>query len=407
MSCDDLGDVDLGGRTINIASINRSVYLGEVSVERYVGETVNDAVYKRNKMVEDRLNITINNIIVGEAGANQYAVIQKVGEHFRAGSHEYDIMVAPVYCTIMYTGNGYLHNLKKAEALDLTKPYWHQGFNAAASVGDGNQFCATGAVSLRFYRAIYVTLINDRVLQDGSKDLDLFKVVNDGDWTLEYQRVLASKYYDDIGVQGKDKGDGFGLLTTDYNGVDGYWSSCGITICEKTDDNYFRYSLNKERLSNVVDVLINMFTAEYTWCEPHDGAHESGNGEWPAIYEKFAEGSTLMATIKLEGVEDSHVQKMKDEYSILPIPKYEKDQEKNNSFTQASFTGSVFGEIAKDATTTVRDLKIGANGAAIKAENVTGSFGFLANTHAGAGSYALVVKETQNANSVLSRKKDL
>lgn len=332
---DDLGDLDFGGRTITIGRVDRSLYDDEVSVERYSGDIVSDSIFKRNQLVEARLNIKINDTPIDSSG---YAISNAIRNDMQSGDHNYDLTLSPVYATIMYTGEGLLSDLNKTSNINLSKPYWSQYFNESLSIGE-SQYMASGAISLSYYRYIYVTIVNDKVLESISDAPDLVEVVNDKKWTLEYQKTLTSKYYNDANGNGKDETDGFGLLTTDYNGVDGYWSSCEISMLEKDASNYYTLNFDAQRMSDVVDTLMTLFSQNSTWCEPHDPSHETGVGEWDAIYSKFAEGKSLMATMKLEGVESAALRNMADAYTIIPIPKYYDDQETYYSFVQDSFTG--------------------------------------------------------------------
>ena len=332
---DDLGDLTFDGREITIGRVDRSLYDDEVSVERYTGDIVNDAIFKRNQLVENRLDIVINDVPIDSSG---YAISNAIRTDMQSGTHNYDLTISPVYATIMYTGEGLLSDLTKTSHIDLSKPYWSQYFNECLSIG-GSQYMASGAISLSYYRYLYVTIVNDTVLNSHTDAPNLIDVVNAKKWTLEYQKELTAQYYVDNGGNGKDETDGFGLITTDYNGVDGYWSSCEMPILEKDADDYYTLSFGRDRMSNVVDTVITMFSQDSTWCVPHDPSHETGVGEWDAIYEKFAEGNALMATIKLEGVEKPAIRNMSDTYTILPIPKYDEAQQTYYSFVQDSFTG--------------------------------------------------------------------
>ena len=338
---DDLGDIDLGGKTYTIANVDRTLYHDEISVDRYSGDLVKDSIFKRNQMVEARLNITIKNERVANEGKNQYSVSDAFRKNVGAGIHAYDLVSSPVYCTLMFTGENILYDLNKVNNINLAKPYWSQYFNETASIGD-SQYMATGAVSLSYYRFLYVTIMNEKVLSSVSgapSSSDIINTVNDNKWTLEYQKTLAANYYSDIGISGKDEGDSFGFITTDYLGVDPYWSSCEISMLNKNDSNYYVYALDTNRLHGVTETVLQLFKAESTWCVPHDPSHETGNGEFPAIYDMFAKGDSLMATIRLGGVEEYAISNMSDEYMILPIPKYTDDQDTYYSFVHDSFTG--------------------------------------------------------------------
>lgn len=338
---DDLGDIDLNKKKITIASVDRSWYDDEITVKRMTGDIVNDAVYNRNLLVADRLNITLESVRLGERGNNsgiQYAVVNDLLKNVQAGDHNYDIISAPVYCTIMHTGENLFYDLKDIDAINFDKVYWSKYFNDVASIGN-SQYMASGAISLSFYRFIFATFVNNNVLNSQPNAPDLVKVVNEGKWTLEYQRVLANQYYSDEGEAGKDQRDTFGLVTSEYLNVDPYWSSCQIKILNKTSDNYYEYALDTEKLSNVVDKLIQMFNENGTFCFRFDGTDETGNGEQAEIAEKFSNGTALMATLRLIEAENAHVRDMHDEYTILPMPKWSEDQTEYYSFVHDSFTG--------------------------------------------------------------------
>ena len=52
-----------------------------------------------------------------------------------SGTHDYDMFVAMTYRTVEAIGEDLFWNLSELEYLDLSNPYWSQGFNDAASVG--------------------------------------------------------------------------------------------------------------------------------------------------------------------------------------------------------------------------------------------------------------------------------
>lgn len=119
---DDLGDIDLGGKTYTIANVDRTLYHDEISVDRYSGDLVKDSIFKRNQMVEARLNITIKNERVANEGKNQYSVSDALRKNVGAGIHAYDLVSSPVYCTLMFTGENILYDLNKVNNINLAKP---------------------------------------------------------------------------------------------------------------------------------------------------------------------------------------------------------------------------------------------------------------------------------------------
>ena len=84
----DVPDIDFDGYDFNV--MVRESYLGiywvtnDVFAESQTGEPINDAVYIRNRLLEDKFNINIHEIIKGDmVGAVQMSI--------QAGDDDYDV----------------------------------------------------------------------------------------------------------------------------------------------------------------------------------------------------------------------------------------------------------------------------------------------------------------------------
>ena len=336
---DQIGEQDFGGEVIRIASTNREWYADVVVVSRMTGDVIGDAVFKRNKRVEERLKVSITNIPMGSGAAPQYAVPDAIRNDRQANMSSFDIAWNPVYSTIMYTSEGLLTDLLTVPNLNLSAGYWSQLFNETASIGNA-QYMAAGPISLSYYRYVFVTYVNKNLLNSHDDAPDLMEVVRDGDWTLDYQYELASQYYRDVDGIDHNEQDVYGFVSSAYLNVDPYWSSCEINILTKTSDNFYEYNLSKERLINAVDKILRLYyDCDGTYLYTPDFADESGNGEQNQIAEKFASQTALMATLRLLHVEDESVRNMTDKYMILPIAKLDASQTEYYAYQHDSFTG--------------------------------------------------------------------
>lgn len=125
----DVGDnvpdtLKYNSEAITIISRSRDWVKDEVSVEDDDGGTISGAVMRRNKVVENRLGVVIDNTKID---GDQYAVSEIIRNQSKTG-HQYDIFANSVYSTIMYTTENCFANLASLEYLDLSRPYWSQGF---------------------------------------------------------------------------------------------------------------------------------------------------------------------------------------------------------------------------------------------------------------------------------------
>lgn len=329
----DIGDhlapsYDFKNREIVIASRGRQWTADEVSVESENGDTINDAIYKRNMTVENRLGVRINNYLM-TPGTDNYEIAELVRKQISAGYNDYSLICASVYASIIATGENLYCNLTSLEDLDLNQPYWSKGFNDAASFSHSQFFC-TGAICLSYYRFIFATFFNRNMFSSAGEPM-LYETVLNGDWTIEYQYQLAEKFYSDVnGDQKKDADDIYGFVSNDYISVDPYWSALKLPILTKTaDDNMFQYSLDMNRTNEAVLAINKLF-----WSNPgtYVIAHASGDSEQETIAKKFASGTAAMCTLRLIEVEGSYLRDMSDDYGITPMPKLNKEQDDYYSY---------------------------------------------------------------------------
>lgn len=281
---------------------------------------------------QDRLGITITNFKTG--GSDQYAISNLIKQLVLAQTDEYDIFHNSVYSTIMYTGDNLYHNLYEFDYLDLENKWWSQGFNAEASIGNAQYFC-TGDLSLSLRRMTFATFFNQRVFKDYNVE-NIYDVVREGKWTIEYQDVLAAGMYRDLnGDQQPDEDDAFGFMTNnDRLGVDAYWSSCELPILKKTADNTYEYAVDVERMSRAVTAINKLiWENEGTWGVKHGSA----DGEQNTIAQKFAAGNVGMVTLRLIEAEGAYLRDMSDAYGIIPIPKLDETQENYYSYAHDQF----------------------------------------------------------------------
>ena len=325
---DDLPeDMDLGGRTINILSRVEGEEMNEFVVEEMTGDVINDAIFTRNLNLEARLNVKIENTPIWGDDASGTTELENV---VVSGSTDYDIFCSNSYRTAESGYKGHLLDLNSLQYVDLTKDYWAQGLNEAASMG-GRQYIATGSMSLGFYRYMMVNLFNKDMFVEAGIDYP-YQTVLDGKWTLDYQNTLSETFYQDVNGNGeRDAADRYGYVTRMSNDTsinDGYWASLNFRSISKDENDYYVYDVNEENFVNGIDALLRLMNGSGTaqMCD-NDGD----------IYQRFNEGLAAMTVARLYVVEGGDFRDMEDEYGILPMPKASEAQEAYYSYDQDQF----------------------------------------------------------------------
>lgn len=323
-------DLDFKGETVTILTRDSAFVSDEISVEDQNGAMVNDAIYRRNEKVMHDLGIELENIkLKGDA----YIVSTELRNAANNGEAYFDIAGNSTYSTIMYTAENIFLDLTDCEYLDLDAIYWSQGYNESASIGD-SQYLATGALALSLYRLMFITFYNKTLLESAQYE-NLYTVVDEGRWTLDYQIQLSKDLFRDSDGSGTvTEGDTVGFASSTLSYIDPYWSSCDMPILSKDADNLLIFDLDIEKMSNVVDKLIVLFHESNAWFDDSSG----DDGKQTAMSNLFATGNVGTVTLRLGSVETEQFITMQDEYGIIPMPKYDENQEKYYTFLHDQFT---------------------------------------------------------------------
>ena len=281
-------DLDFENTELYFAGNNRGETRAEIAVKDYEGEPVNDAVYERNLIVEKRLNVKITSL--EEDGG----IVDKVATVIRSGSAEYDTVAAECCAVLPKTLEGLFMDLNQTEYLDLTQPWWSQGFNYAVSHRD-SQYAATGSMLLSLYRFCFVTVFNKRIFDEAGQTY-LYDLVENGQWTLDKQIEMIPVFYRDNGNGEQDlQGDVYGFMSTDATDVDAYWSACNLKIVDKNAENEYEFVFDTARVFDTAEKLIRLFHG--TDGGTYQGMHS--DSDWGTIRSTFAQGNAAMASLRL------------------------------------------------------------------------------------------------------------
>ena len=327
-------DLNYGGREITIISRYREGWTsGEIAVKELISEPVNDAVYERNKAVEERLGVTI--VSVEEKNDDPGVVVTKVATAVKAGTNEYDIMAAACYQAVNESLNGTFANLRNTEYLDFDKPWWSQGFNEVVEY-HGAQYAVAGDMVLSLYRFAFVTIFNKYLFTEANQTY-LYDYVADGTWTLDQQIALVPLFHRDNGNATQDtEGDIYGLVTTDYISVDPYWSSCMVDILQKNADGDYELVFQSSKLFDVCEKTIKLYyeCGDATYNIKHYGLDDEQND----IRDMFANGYAAMSTVRILELEAGSIRNMEQEFGVVPMPKYDEAQKEYRTLLHDQFT---------------------------------------------------------------------
>ena len=328
---DNLPDnLNYGGETITFISRDRDGwYDREIWIDNINGEPINDAVYERNKIVEDRLRIKIANV------PDKDEPCEEVELAVNAGTHEYDVISAACFVTLGQTPRGIYANLRDSEYIDFDQPWWSEGLNDA-TLYKGTQYVLTGSMLLSIYRFAYATVFNQKLFDDAGQKY-LYEYVEDGTWTLDKQISLVPVFHRDDGNGIQDQeGDIYGYISTQHISVDPYWASCEVDILARDEDGDFTIVFESGKLHGVAEKVLELYyeTDDSAYIFDTYGADEHMDG----AVDMFANGQGAMATIRIMGLERETVRSMPEKFGVAPMPKFDEKQKEYHTMLHDRFS---------------------------------------------------------------------
>lgn len=313
-------DLNYNGEKITFISVNAMDY------DELTGDTVEDAIYERNKAVEERLGVEIEVI-------HDENPIEKVITAVSGGNTDYDIMVELCWrAAPKFTGN-YFYNLRNTEYLDFEKPWWNQSFTDVVTYNDIT-FGVTGAMVLSLYRRTYVTVFNKDLFQNANLPF-LYEHVENGSWALDKQSSLVPLLHQDNGNAKQDmEGDIYGFVSNDFIYVDPYWASCEVEIIRVDNNGDYEWVFDVAKLHDMAEKVLTLYygNGDAAYIEHDDVQSEN------TVLTLFSGGYAAMGTLCVQLLENARIRNMEQKYGVVPIPKYSEDQKTYYSQMHDGFT---------------------------------------------------------------------
>ncbi|MBO7361725.1 MAG: hypothetical protein J6V48_11410 [Clostridia bacterium] len=294
------------------------LYWSDVEMKEYEsdapnGELVNDAIFKRNSTVEGQLGVKLAFEKTPGNNGNKIDFADKVGNVYKAGDAEYDLISAYSRTTAICAERGYCAELTSQPYLDFTNPWWPEELVSVVSI-DNKVYFASGDASINVLHFMYGVYYNKDLL--ASKNLpNLVELVDNNQWTISKMQEICTDCYVDLNNNGqKDKDDAFGITTTNFH-IDAFYTGSGLKLVEQDPEQILIISEDfwSEKASNLCDQL-------GAWFKTQD-AFMGSNYE-----DTFVAGNTLFSNNRCY-LADRKLGNVTFTYGIVPTPKYDTDQE--------------------------------------------------------------------------------
>ena len=288
-------------------------------VEEEIGEKFNDAVYNRNRKIEDIYNVKINPVY-GDSYGSTYGDLKK---DVAAGT-----LRADVYFTHVISGlaamasEGLLREWSGVPCLDFEKPWWNKSAIKNLSIAN-KDFYIVGSMSIQ---DCLVLIFNKDLISNLGLESP-YNLVRTGKWTIDKLGEMAADGTKDLNGDGafKEKDDQFGLEYGIVWQTAALMYSCGELSAKLDKNGYPAIELDNEGKINAYEKIYDLlWEGNKTFC------FKTNN---PPI--GIDSNRVLFCQWNIFGCENLRASEV--EYGILPLPKYDEKQEK---YLSVSWTGA-------------------------------------------------------------------
>ncbi|MHC1696260.1 MAG: hypothetical protein AB9835_13535 [Eubacteriales bacterium] len=315
---DDLPERDFGGHVFTILTYDPTRYLSEGET----GEVVNDALFKRNTLVEDRFNIKI--AVASVPGIADMTTSAR--KSVLAGDNAYDLLIPHIITSApTFLLEHLIYDWNDIPYVDFSKPWWNKSIIETTKI-KGHQYFASSDLNLATF-APFCMIYNKQYVENYSLE-DLYTVVREGRWTIDYILDILKGIPKDLdGNDVFDKADQYGLTLNDDNTTLNFMYGFDHHSVLLDENSYPQPNVNNERMQNIVNKVSQLiFEGNRTFLTKYANQDADGFG-------MFSSGRAFIVASSV-----GTAQTFKDvtfDFGLIPYPKLDEAQEGYHTHTDA------------------------------------------------------------------------
>ena len=317
-------DADFEGASYRIYNIDNfyNMYL-TMNTDELNGDVLDDAVYNRNRGVEEALNCVITELRLIAPDSNYTPMFTTARSSVMGGSDDYEVMYLPVSEQISLVTDGILQDLYEMPHLQLDETWWDIQVNTTNTL-NGKLYFASGSANLMAFDGMWCLFFNENLMDEYQMEKP-YDLVREGKWTLDALMEYCSGF---ANLNGEST-YAYKVGSTNQWGVAVHYAATGgpskfihgAGVETLTAD--YELNLENERFYSVMDklaILLNQDSGLALKANTNDFDVEKGG----YIY-IFNSRRSLFLTAEIKTAQV--LREMEDTFGIVPFPKYDEAQE--------------------------------------------------------------------------------
>ena len=320
---DNLPERDYGGYVFRMyldESVQKDMYIEEES-----GDLLEDAVYYRNRTVEERFNVKFERVLYPA----EWSRGMDGEKNILAGDDAFDLMTCHARIAFMYVNRHLVVDIISAlPYVNLDAVWWNQNVNRECSMFD-KIFTTGGDISYSVFGNTFCMLFNKTLFNTYNVEYPYESVVK-GTWTMDKCFDIVRNGMIDLNGDAAitPENDQYGLeMGNEWNYPTAVFYSGGDKVIKKGDDGIPVIAVYNER---TVDIFNKFFDMMASGAGVVNGMANKGN---PQSVPLFKNGRALFSCSSMNGIVS--VRDMEDDIGVVPLPKYSESQEKYCALVEA------------------------------------------------------------------------
>ena len=164
--------------------------------------TLNDAVYEMNQVVENQLNVQLEYDYISDVSTGG-EIFGKVSPYIMTGDDAYQLCILhPYYSYNSFITQNYAFDFYNLESMDLSRSYWNKRVIDQLAI-NGHAYIALGALCSYTLNILYC---NKGILKDAKRDVP-YDLVRNQKWTLDQFFAMTKDLYVDKNGNGTRDND--------------------------------------------------------------------------------------------------------------------------------------------------------------------------------------------------------
>ncbi len=313
----------------------------DLDVESETGDVLNDAVYARNRAVEEALNIKIT-----AEGDLSDPIVSRISQSVMANAADYDLIAPQLLTWHKLISGQLLYDLNTLEGLDLSKPWWDHNMTETLTYHN-RLFGAVSDITYIDKLSCWTVFFN----KDMAAQYDignLYETVQAGEWTYDKMLTLSQGVSADIDGNGTyDDKDRYGIASqTDI--VYLTMHSAGASFCESKNDTIV-YNLDSALSVETAAAAIDLMNNKQLFFD-----RIKYNMSINDAINMMIDNRTLFMIRPLQTV--MNLRSMQADFGIIPMPKY--DAEQTRYYTPLNVWSSTILAVPRDTLDLVRTTDV-------------------------------------------------